>query len=439
MTGESEPARRSFRAAAVMTYGSNVTAAFLSLFNVLLTSRVLGATGRGELVFLTTVAMLSSALSSLGVEEATANLVGREPYHRRALGGNTILLALILGGAAIAVVGGLMAVFPSVAAHSDVTLRWVALGAIPILIFQFYLQFLVRADYGFAATNLAALVGPVTNVSVNGLLAALDLITVETALVTWVAGQLISTCLLAGYVTRCLAGFGPPDAALARRAVGFGVKAHAGRVMKAGNYRLDQWLLGAIGGSRELGLYSVAVAWSEALFYLPEALGMVMRPDVVRASPRDAGRRAAAVFRVAVLCTVPLAVAIGVAAPVLCVTLLGDEFRGSIDQLRVLVPGALGMVALKLLSNTLTAQGKPMFANAAIAVAFGATILLDVLLIPAYGGLGAAIASTLAYTAGGIAVAAIFARTLQTRPRDLVPRLGDVARLSTRLRSEPSR
>ena len=134
--------------------------------------------------------------------------------------------------------------------------------------------------------------------------------------------------------------------------VGFGLKAHTGRVMKTGNYQLDQWLLGSIAGERELGLYSVAVAWSEALFYLPEALAMVLRPDAVRATPQEAGRQTAIVFRVAILLTAPTGARPRHCRPVpVCHTPRRRFFRGSIDQLRVLVPGAFGMVALKLLAE----------------------------------------------------------------------------------------
>jgi O-antigen/teichoic acid export membrane protein len=435
---EPEPApgrQRSFQLAALATYGSSMTMAALSLLNVLITSRMLGASGRGEFVFLTTIAMLTATLASLGVEEATANIAGLEPHRRRALGGNTVLLSLAFGLASIGILAVSMAVFPSVAGGSDPVLRWLVLGSIPMLILLFYLQFLVRADYGFAATNAAILIAPVLNVTVNGLFAALGLLTVGTAIVTWLIGQALATVFLVWYTRTRLAGFGRPDLELATRSIGFGIKAHTGRVMKAGNYRLDQWLLGAIAGPRELGLYSVAVAWSEALFYLPEALAMVLRPDAVRATPREAGRQAAVVFRIAIIVTIPLALAMIVLAPFLCVTILGDEFQDSIVQLRVLVPGALGMVALKVLANVLTAQRKPMLANGAIAVAFVATIALDLALIPAYGGLGAAVASTLAYLAGGLAVALIFVRALDLRLAELAPRISDLGRLSLRVRS----
>jgi O-antigen/teichoic acid export membrane protein len=260
------------------------------------------------------------------------------------------------------------------------------------------------------------------NVSVNGLLAAAGVLSVGSAVATWVGGQTLGTVLMAWHVARRSAGFGRPDLRLARRSLGFGVKAHAGRAMLLGNYRLDQWILGAIAGARELGLYSVAVAWAEALFYLPTALAAVQRPDLVRSARGNAARDAAAVFRATMLVTVPLVVGLVVAAPFLCVTVFGAQFRGSIEQLRILSAGAVGIVALKLFGNALTAQAKPMLETAAVGVAFVATVVLDVLLIPSHGGVGASVASALAYSAGGIAVVAIFVRALGARPRDLVPR-----------------
>lgn len=407
--------------------------AALSLANVLITARALGPTGRGELAFLTTVALLTSALASLGVEEANGNLAALEPRSRRSLATNSVLFAVVLGLGAAAIVAGLVAAFPRLAGGSDPNLRMVAYAAIPILIVQIYFQFLVRADYGFALTNTASLLGPIVSVVINGAFVAAGRITVETALIAWLFGQACGVGLLFWYVARKGAGFGKPQTRLALRAVGFGVKAHGGRVMKTGNYRLDQWFLGALAGPRELGLYSVAVAWSEAVFYLPEALGMVMRPDIVRASRREAGAQVARVFRVALLLTIPFVVALVVAAPILCVTIFGADFRGSIDDLRMLAPGALGIVALKLLANALTAQRKPMLGNVAIAIAFGATIALDVLLIPSYGGFGAAVASTLAYSAGGVAVAVIFARSLRVPFGRLLPGPADLGALGLAL------
>lgn len=418
--------RPSFGRSAFLTYGTQVSAAFLSLGNVLIVARVLGAEGRGNVAFLTAIAWLTASLATFGLQEANSNLAASEPATRRSLATNSVVLSLLVGGLMIAVLSGLVAAVPAVGGDADPALRWLTFAFLPVIILQFLLRFLVLADYGFAVSNAAYLLAPLVNVAVNGLFAAFGVLSVGSAVGVWLVGQALEVVILAAYLQRRLAGFGRPDVALARRALGFGLQAHVGRVMQLGNYRLDQWLLGSISGPRELGLYSVAVAWAEALWYLPTALSYVQRPDLVRATAEEARRRAAAVFRAAAVVTAAAALTMIVAAPLLCVTVFGPEFRGSIDDLRVLVVGAFGMMTLKLFGNALVARGRPVLQSIAIGAGFACTVLLDVLLIPPFGGLGAALASTLAYTAAGLVVGVIFLRALGGRPGELVPRVGDV-------------
>jgi O-antigen/teichoic acid export membrane protein len=93
------------------------------------------------------------------------------------------------------------------------------------------------------------------------------------------------------------------------------------------------------------------------------------------------------------------------------------------------------MVAAKLLGNALVARGRPALQSFALGVGFLGTVLLDVLLIPPYAGVGAAIASSAAYTAAGATMAIIFVRVLGPRFRDLAPRAGDLTWLAAQLRS----
>ena len=74
-----------------------------------------------------------------------------------------------------------------------------------------------------------------------------------------------------------------------------------------------------------------------------------------------------------------------------------------------------------------------------IFVAFGITVAADVLLIPSHADLGASIASTLSYLAGGVAMALIFVRALGARPADLVPRSSDARWVWDRLRARVRR
>jgi Na+-driven multidrug efflux pump len=70
------------------------------------------------------------------------------------------------------------------------------------------------------------------------------------------------------------------------------------------------------------------------------------------------------------------------------------------------------------------------------------SVALDVILIPPFGGQGAAFAAAIAHTCAGLVVATLFFRTLGGGPSDLIPRLGDLrwfaAKLSARLKPKPA-
>jgi len=419
--------RPSLHSSATFTFGRKLLVAFLSLLNVLIVARTLGPAGRGDVVFVTTLALILAQLASLSVQEANINIAAREPRLRRALGTNSLLLAVALGAFAVAFTTVLIELFPALGGDAAADVRWLALASVPVLILATYLERLLDAEYRFTWENIASLVTPVAILAINAFLLLIDRLTVTSAVVAWVVGVGLGTVLRLWYVGQGLAGFGRPDVALARRSIGFGMKAHGARVLGWGNYRIDQLFVGTIAGSSELGLYSYAVTWAETLFYLPQTLVTVQRPDLVRATRDAAAKLAATVYRAAVLLSLPLLIGLVVLAPFLCTTLAGDDFRGSIDDLRVLVLGTFGVLALQLLGNALTAQQRPLLETTATAVAFAATLALDLLLIPSHGGLGAAIASTLAYTAGGVAAAHLFTRTLGGRFRDLVPRGDELA------------
>lgn len=430
---------QAFARSAAFTFGANLTAAALSLGNVLIISRALGPTGRGDVAFLITITMVTASFSSLGIHQASANLAGTSPEHRPSLATNALLYAMVNGTLAIAVIVVLIALIPAVGGSESDWLLALALASIPIMIMRNYLGFFVAADYGFKANNIVWVTGPVVNVVVNGAMFVAGSLTVGSAVCVWIAGQMLGVAMLLVYVHVRLAGYGRPNITLAWSSLRFGLKAHIGNVMLMGNYRMDQWLTGSLSGSRELGLYSVAVAWAEGLFFLPTSLATVQRPDVVRASHRDAAQEAAAVFRAAVLLTIPLAVALWVLAPILCDKIFGEEFAEASSSLRLLVPGAFGIVALKLLGSALTAQGRPVHESTAIAVSFILTLTLDILLIPRFGGNGAAFASSCAYLLGGAVACVIFVRTIGGSMFELLPGPRDVQGLWRGFRALASR
>ena len=172
--------------------------------------------------------------------------------------------------------------------------RWIALGCVPILILAYYLYMVVLVEYRFAVANIVILLGPIGSALMNGVLSRdrrPERPQRRDRVGRWTDARPAPDRLVRPPAAS--AGSARPTGGLGRRMVGFGIKTHAGQIGMVGNYRLDQWLLGSISGAKALGLYSVAVAWSEVLFFLPNALSTVQRPDLVRADRGEASRQAA--------------------------------------------------------------------------------------------------------------------------------------------------
>jgi O-antigen/teichoic acid export membrane protein len=407
------------------TFATNFGAAVLSLCNVLVVAWSLGASGRGEVAFLIAVSTLTTWISSIGIQEANANIGGRRGETLPRLATNSLLWALALGLAGALVVIGLVAVMPSVGGPVGPWLLALTLLFVPCGLLKLYLQFLLQSHYHFAITNIAWIAGPATTAIGNTLLALLGVLTVDVAIGLWVAGQTLSALIMCAYIARRI-GFARPDPALARESAAFGLKTHVGHLAEVGNYRADQWFVGAIAGSRELGRYSIAVAWAELLFYIPGVIALLQRPDLVRAERAHASRLAAQSVRRGVLLSIAGAAVLLVAAPFLCVQVFGEEFRGAIDDLRVLALGGVAIAAIVLLGNTLIAQRRVLPVAIAEGIALAVTLTLNILLIPVLGGLGAAIATTSAYAVEAVLLGVVFVRVLGGRPGDLVPRVADL-------------
>jgi len=415
-----------------MAFVSTVAFAVLSLANMMIIARSLGPEGRGAVSLLVSIVGLTAMACCLGVHESNANLGCRNPETRAVLAVNSLVLATVFGAIGVAAVLVLRHVLPRTTADIPVGVVLVALVGIPLAILMYYLSVLVRAAGAMRVANVALVLPAVVAVCGNAVLALTGHVSVPTALVTWLAAQALGDAVLFLYIW---SHDGParPHLGLARIAVAFGLRAQLGAVMISATYRLDQWVLGAFTGTTALGYYAVAVSWSEVLFYLPTALALVMRPHFVRATREEAAVRAASVFRIGLLVTVPIAAGTILLAPVLCAGVFGQEFAPAEPLLQVVALGGFGIVAFKVLGNALIAQGNPLRESASIGVAFVLTVVLDFVLIPKYGAMGAAVASAVAYLIGGLTMCMFFARVFALRWRSLMPRPSDVKLLASRL------
>ena len=163
--------------------------------------------------------------------------------------------------------------------------------------------------------------------------------------------------------------------------------------------RLDQILLGWLGTTTAVGLYSIGVSLSEGLLLATTAVGLVVFIDSAK------GERATPFKRklgLTVLASCVAAAVLALVAGPLVQLLFGDRYAAAAALTRILVVGTPGLVITRLVTNRLAGGGRPGTASIYALVTLGVTVVLDVILIPSHGATGAAWASAVGYNAGGL-------------------------------------
>jgi len=218
----------------------------------------------------------------------------------------------------------------------------------------------------------------------------------------WFAGSALLGCAVVWWGLRDVdRSSGAQAAAESQRleTLRFGIRGQAGNLLQFVSYRFDVMLVSLWVGQAALGVYAVGVLFAEALWLLPNALGTVLLSHTARSTKEEADRRIRLVFPF----TFWLVIAGG---GVLCVvawfaahSYLGEAYAQVPWVTWALMPGAIALSGTKILSNDLTGRGYPGITTVIAACTMAITVIGDVLLIPKYGIIGAAAASSIGYSA----------------------------------------
>jgi O-antigen/teichoic acid export membrane protein len=165
-------------------------------------------------------------------------------------------------------------------------------------------------------------------------------------------------------------------------------------------FRLDTMMVEWLCGPAEAGVYSAAVRVSEMAYFMPGLLSILFLPLLVRAHQNDAAEfenGAVSYFSASILLAFLVAAMLLVLSPGMPFA-FGAEFSRSSEMLRVhawaFIPYAIGIARTQIL----TVEDKLAANLPSVIVAVVVNALLNLLWIPAHGGVGAAWATLVSYT-----------------------------------------
>jgi O-antigen/teichoic acid export membrane protein len=398
--------------------------------SVVLLAHALPPDQRGAVAFVTVSALVISTLASIGTNEATKVFAARRPEARPRLLSNIVLVS-----AAGGVLGGLAACGALIALHdsrpegvNSLELAAIAAGSVVGALGLAGAAFLHGTSRFRIYSRLLAF-GPWLYAVLLAIMGMNGGVTVDRAVIAWVAAQAVPALLFCGAAARGT-GFGRPDLRLLAETFRYGIRAWLGGLAHLLNARVDQVLLGLLATQAALGTYAVAVNASEVLFYVPSAVGTALLPAVARMGVDAGVDRTMRVFRVVMILTLGAVAVAAAVGPLLLPIVFGDYYHGSVTPFLLLLPSAIGFVASSVFSNALLASGAPARSSLGPVVSLTIGVTLDLILIPKHGASGAAIAASAALLCGGAAAAIAYGMRSGLRPGALVPRRDDVVLLA---------
>jgi O-antigen/teichoic acid export membrane protein len=161
-------------------------------------------------------------------------------------------------------------------------------------------------------------------------------------------------------------------------------------------WQLDVLLLSLLRGEREVGWYSAAMTIFVALWLIPQAYRTALFPEMARrAGPHELELLYTRALQILLALALPIAAGLTLLAPEIVALLYRGDFEPSVPALQVLawvlVPLFLNVPGVRLL---LVRERQGWLAGL-VALSLAANVAANLVLIPAWGVLGAAVARAL--------------------------------------------
>jgi stage V sporulation protein B len=382
-----------------LTFGVQLLQLAATVAVTILVTRVTGAQGKGMYTLVALVVSLSTLACGLGISWASIYHIGRGTYPLARAAGTIVTSSLMSGLVAVSVLGLAFVLFRRSYFHDlNGTQIAIAIAITPVTQLTTGFGSILLGLNRVVQYAFVSLLQVLTTLMLQVGLAVAGRLTATTALEAWAGGAAVAL-LLAGSLVAARASLRPRfDPQIFRSYLSYGIKGYIANVMTLLNYRLDSLIVNGLLGVAQLGVYSIAVALAELLWYVANSISLVMFPHVSGLAREEANRVTPVVARNTLLLTLIGAIGMFIVGHWLILIILGPAMLPAVLPLWLLLPGIVTLSAGKVIASYLSGIGRPIYATYISAMTVILTVILDVVLIPRYGIAGAAVASSIVYT-----------------------------------------
>lgn len=202
-----------------------------------------------------------------------------------------------------------------------------------------------------------------------------------------------------------------PDRVIARSIIGFGARSYWGNVFQVIIFRSDLLLISIMVGAEAVAFYAVAVVGAEMLLIFSEAGTTVATRMLLGGSTNNEESRVKTTQNIArwtFYIMLPAGVFLALTGEFWIWLAFGTEFTPAAPALFWLVPGLILLAISGFVKLDLTGRGRPGWISIVLSICAIVNLVLNLILIPQLGIVGAAIASSITYAIMTVTYCALF-------------------------------
>jgi O-antigen/teichoic acid export membrane protein len=382
-----------------------------------LVARSLGPEGRGLFAVATALAGMCVQFGNLGLHTANAYFVARDRSLMPRLAGNSLAVSAVVGGLAVAGLWALASFRPDIVPLRGALLVLTCVS-VPVSLGYMLLQNLLMGVQDVRSFNRIEILVRLVSLTLIVLVILERRVTPEAI---FAAGLLASGVGLIR-VLRRLGRFLPerprPSPGLLREHMVYGLKSYLACFFAYLVVRFDLLMVSSMLGTKEAGYYSIAASMADLVYMLPSVIGTLLFPKLVaRPTQEEKWRLTAGVGATVLVVMVGVSSLSALLARPLIRLLFGADFLPATPAFVILAIAMIFYGVNNIVSSYLASMSFPWFSVGVWIAAAGLNVVLNLLLIPARGILGASISSLVCYVLVLVAHVLYCARTATWRRR----------------------
>jgi len=379
------------------TFATRALLIGIGLITTVIVARVLGPEGRGLYAVALAISTIGVQFGNLGLHASNTYYVAKNPELLPALIGNTLVISFGVGTLIGVLIWLTFFLWPNLAPLNKflliLSLVWIPFGLAYLLI-----QNLLLGIGNVRAFNLIELFSKLLGIALIGLVLLSDKITVERVFLASFFTLVISFVWALWQLESKAGAFPLPSFSLFKENIFYGLKAYLAAFFAFIVLKVDLLMIQYLLGKEQAGYYSIAVTMADMVISLPVVIGTILFPKLSAMSDQcnkwEFTKKMAKMVTGIMIIVTTSAVLLG--KPVVQF-LFGNDFAPAVPAFNWLLPGIFLISVNIILMNYFASVGIPNITIYSPAAAMIINIILNLMLIPNFGIVGASISSTVSY------------------------------------------